>query len=256
MILGVVGARGRWGRNYLRAADDCGLRALPIDRDMDMRDVDAVAVAIPPRDAIDVGLEVLRRGLPLIIEKPAGLSLSDAQLLEKVARVTNDLVLVAHQHLFAARFEELRQHALVDGNIDGCAEFGGPGPVRDYSALWDYGPHAASVALALTGEFTSRAVATTGGSFCVDGPRGVVECEVSNCWGRKTARVTVDPDLEYNGYAPAEPALTRMLRRFVQVMHGHGSDEDYRFGARWAVKVAEVIEAAQAPIGSVTQPEG
>jgi hypothetical protein len=52
VILGVIGHAGKWGRNYLKAADDCGVRALPIDDELPTEQVDAVAISIHPRDSV------------------------------------------------------------------------------------------------------------------------------------------------------------------------------------------------------------
>lgn len=258
MILGVIGHAGKWGRNYLKAADDCGVRALPIDRGQDFEHADAVAIAVHPRDSVSVAVRVLARGKPVIIEKPAGLSLHDAELLADIEESTHGLVLVAHQHLFSEGMEELRRRMILETDQVQCrATFGGPGPVRDYSTLWDYGPHAVAVALALAGRWIKNGVSTTADGFLVRGPRGFTNCVASNTLTTKTASVSMvgikAGELHYDGYAPTEPALTRMVRQFSKAVANGGTD-DYRFGARWAVDVARVLEAVQSATKDVTQP--
>jgi predicted dehydrogenase len=257
MILGVVGHRGKWGRNYLKATDDCGVRALPIDDGLHIEHVDAVAIAIHPRDSVDLACRILAHGIPVLIEKPAGLSVAQAETLAAAEMSSGTFVLVGHQHLFAERIEEMRSIMLAESDAVQCdAMFGGPGPVRDFPALWDYGPHAASCALALSGFYYRKGVSVAGDEFVVRGPRGFTECHVSNEMSTKSAHVTMSAhvagDYVYDGYAPAEPALTRMLKQFVKAVCNKGTD-DYRFGSKWAVDVAKVLEAVQSATGDVTQ---
>ncbi len=241
--LGLVGC-GRWGRNYVGAALESGVAhvtRIAYRGDPLPRDVDALVVAVHPRDAVEVTIRGLALGLPVMVEKPAGLSLADAERLLDAEQRYKSLVLVAHQHLFAERMEQMREKTLLYGVRDGQAWFGGPGPTRDYSAIWDYGPHAASAALALVG--VGVVYMQTRACFSLESLRGNMRCLVGNNLQRKVARVDFG-DHHYDGYAPAEPALTRMVRAFARAAMDRGTN-DWRFGANWAVCVAKILEAVE-----------
>ena len=73
------------------------------------------------------------------------------------------------------------------------------------------------------------------------GPLGHATCHVRFSGERKAwARAN---GFEYDGYEAAEPALTREVRAFADAVRAGGTD-DWRFGARWAVDVARVLEAS------------
>lgn len=251
--LGLIGC-GRWGRNYVGAAADSGLaRVTKIAHRGDPlpRDVDALVVAVHPRDAVDIACRGLALGLPVMVEKPAGLSFAEAERLAHAEWIAEGVVLVAHQHLFAERMEELHELAADLPSIRGSAYFGGPGPERDYSPLWDYGPHAASAALALLGgEATVGAVENLswmgGACFAVNSARGHVVCSINGKRTEKIASVSASWMFNnYDGYASGdEPPLTRAVRAFARAV-SDGGTEDWRFGASWAVRVAKILEEVQ-----------
>lgn len=109
---------------------------------LDGTKLDAVVIATSPDSAAAIAIEVAARGIAVLVEKPVATHiLSLADLKPRAA------FLVAHQHTFAPRMAELRalrdiQHVSVIA--------GGPGPVRRYSAIFDYGAHAVSSALWVT----------------------------------------------------------------------------------------------------------
>lgn len=261
---------GKWGRNYIRAARDSGeaevsqvvLRpgsahraeaeaaGLAVVHDVDALDVDAAVISIHPRAAPFVARVMLEIcALPVMVEKPAALSVADALTLLSGEEVSKKVVLIAHQHLFAERFE-LLMRVPGQGDLTVDTIFDGP-VVRDYPSLWDYGSHAAACALALVGppERDVEAIPTRplpdllrdASFFRWKGPRGYAHCHVRFAGERKAwARSN---GFEYDGYAPAEPALTRAVRAFARAVRAGGTD-DPRFGARWAVDVARVLEGA------------
>jgi predicted dehydrogenase len=239
---------GKWGRNYVRAARESGeAEVVQIILRAESRNLaDAEATGIPTKAAAEIDAYVytghpssaalfcevaLAAGRPILCEKPAGLSLEDARRIARAEEYHRHggLVLVGHQHLFAEGFEMLREmgpHPWAE------ARFAGP-VARDYSFVWDYGPHAVSALLAL-------GVPTEGG---VDGQRWYVAIQDA-----KEARVLAPLGgrfIAYDAYASsAEPPLTRQVRAFARAVRAGGTD-DYRFGARWAVDVARVLERAR-----------
>ena len=154
-----------------------------------------------------------------MVEKPAGLSLEAAW---RIVRAEGPLVFINHQHLFADAYERIRAGGPPDRAY---AQFTGP-VERDYPALWDYGPHAVSCLLGL-GVARDRmqfaaGVSSTKTAFVAAWQGGGVEL--------------------YDGYAAAEPPLTRSVRAFAKAVKDGGTD-DWRFGAHWAVDVAEVLSS-------------
>src|SRR5690606_25051016 len=113
------------------------------------RHVDAVVIATHPAAHVPLTLEALDAGLPVMLEKPAALDMIGAERIRRAAVDADVPILVAHQHLFAGAFEALRHRFVGMPALNIAAEAGGPGPVRDYSALWDYGPHDVAMVLAL-----------------------------------------------------------------------------------------------------------
>lgn len=254
--LALVGA-GAWGLNYVRAAEEAGnarvervLSRFSGPSERWFEDVDAVVVATPPQVSVNVAGLALLRGLPVLVEKPAGLSLADAERLAHVERETGGMVLVGHQHLFSTGVERLRREAEKHLRVEGEVCFGGPGPVRDYPALWDYGPHAVSIAVSLLGDNVST-TRESHGTFIVVGDRGWLRCRVGNDWREKHAKVVCPSLGTYDGHGPQEPPLTRQVREFARVVQalqktkGDGwAAAPWQFGARWAVSVARLLEQA------------
>ncbi len=263
--LGLVGY-GRWGRNYVRAAQDAGnaevvrlvlrpgsaawsdasaRRLAPVASIEDLDGVDAIIVATPPSEAPALVERILRAGIPVMVEKPGALCVDDARRVATAARKARVPFLVAHQHLFADHMELAREQGAIGPLF---ASWGGPGPERGYSALWDYGPHAVSSILAIRRRPPdSVQVIGSGGSYTVKMWFGetIDRAIVSNEWPSKHARLSVQTRhglrLLYDGFAPAEPCLTRAVRAFARAVEEWNLN-DWRFGGRWAQDVAEQID--------------
>ena len=196
-----------------------------VDR-LDGVKVDGVIVAIHPKLAPWVCQAALRQGLPVMVEKPAALSVGEAEALERAERESGRIVLVSHQHLFAEGFEAMRKMGVP---ISSFATWGGP-EVHDFPHAWDYGPHAAAATLALGARIPMWVVL-----------KGAVKTA--------TVQAIYDDDMAftYDAYASqAELPLTRAVRAFAQAIRDGGT-EDYRFGAHWAADVARSIEATVKP---------
>lgn len=259
--LALIGG-GRWGRNYIKAARDSGeaeisgtvsgrtlSEALAI-----VADADAAVIATPPSAAIVLAQQILATGKPVLVEKPAGLSVAQARYLEEAERASNGFVLVGHQHLFAEAVEPLRETSPM-GSL--TARWHGPGPVREFSALWDYGSHAAAVLLWAGGSSDVAAVPVYGCrppttyAARVRSGRRIHRLYVSSGKAEKIAtlhsEINGKSHLLYDGYARAEPSLTRQVRAFAKAVRAGGTT-DRRFGSGWAVKVAAVLEAIEGPL--------
>lgn len=256
MRLGLVGL-GPWGRNYLRAAAELGqpvtdvlvreppsisLHSLYAHRDLAhfVDSVDAVIVACGPESAPAICRALSAASKPFMLEKPAALTLADALELDDRGLT----VLVAHQHLFAPGYLAFREKRLRDPESVVFATWAGPGPIRAYDALHDYGPHAVSTVLGL---FEAPAVVTSGysdpdgASFELGGAANA-SIIVSRIYDRKVATLSCG-GASYDGYSYASGhlPLTIALGAFLDAVRAGGT-QDWRFGTSWAVRVAACIE--------------
>jgi predicted dehydrogenase len=255
--LALVGT-GRWAKNYISAAKEAEivqtLSARGFAPERVRADVEAVVYAGHPCGAAAACEAALSLELPILCEKPAGLSLADAERILAAERASKAFVLVGHQHLFAEGYEEFRVVAKDSDEVHATWE--GPGPERDFSAWWDYGPHAVSAALGVLGGTATADYFPP--SWSDDDDFFVLRSDGRKCYvnagnkaEKKQARIYVSADknagteVAYDAYASsAEPPLTSQVRAFARAVRNGGTD-DYRFGAKWAVDVARVLEAAQ-----------
>jgi predicted dehydrogenase len=74
--------------------------------------VDAACIAVPTSQHVAVAREFLRRGIPLLIEKPLAADLAGAEELTALARQTGTLLQVGHIERFNPAFEELQRRTI------------------------------------------------------------------------------------------------------------------------------------------------
>jgi predicted dehydrogenase len=176
--LGLIGV-GAWGRRYIdtiRRRGDCRIDAVARNEKTsdvpvpsaevcaDWRDlvdraakgsIDGVITATTPEHQLEVAIECIERGVPLLVEKPLGLSADAADRArrnhERSAR--HPPILVDYIHLWAPAYLELSRRVASDlqaGNIAQIVTEGfNWGPRRTWSSLYDYGPHDIAMVLAL-----------------------------------------------------------------------------------------------------------
>jgi predicted dehydrogenase len=283
--LGLIGG-GRWGRNYIAAAEHAGnceivaaasSSELPVlnmfasrewRRMLDER-IDAFIVAAPPAFREEMGVAVLKSGRPLMVEKPMALKLASAIRIAKAAERAHLPLLVNHQHLFSHAYEAIAYQ--VDSWNEGIVVTmgGGPGPVREYSALWDYGPHDVAMFLGLApnrraevigakrekGLYRLQLVAGNRTGFVRvwnDGQEKVRRLTVIGNFERADRWIYDDLDpsgrLHHHGQAvelPYEPPLTRAVRAFADAVAGGGTS-DWRFDPYFGVEVTRILAQAEA----------
>lgn len=247
---------GKWGRNYVQAARDAGnaevtqiVKHCADDDAIDWDSIDAVVYAGHPSETTKWAAICGGNGWPLLIEKPASITLAGAQYI-KDASLGGRIFLVGHQHLFAEAFDDLRD---LDPQKPLRAVWCGPGPQRDYSALWDYGPHAVASILATRGRDPIHVTgykSHLGYTIRMVFDDGIADrAFVSADWPDKVAQLRETAhgwELPlYDGYASAgEPPLTRQVRAFADAVRNGGTD-DWRFGGQWATRVASVLDRAE-----------
>jgi predicted dehydrogenase len=284
--LGLIGC-GAWGRRYVSSALEAGtcivthaagtpnadLHGVEFVPSMEWRrlldaPVDAFIVATPPGPRLEICGDLLARGRPVMAEKPLALSSDQAQMIAWAATSTGTPLLVNHQHLFAPAYEELRARSEGWRSVGVFSAGGGQGPVREYSALWDYGAHDVAMFLGLTK--TRRAFRVRadrhGGIYRVtmisgdhaglarvwcDGPPKTRVLSVL-----RGAEMLVYDDLDPQGgklrhdgrqvpISPEKP-LTRALRAFVSVVRG--GPQDWRFDPYLGVEVTRILAQAEATL--------
>ncbi|WP_033345563.1 Gfo/Idh/MocA family protein [Catenuloplanes japonicus] len=156
---------GVWGRDPAKTravADRFGITAYGDPDDL-IADVDAVSIALPPDVQAELATRAASAGRHLLLDKPLSLTIAAADRV--VAAVEkNDVASVV---FFTSRFqqpvEEFIREAVSTGGWQGArAErfasiYGDNGPYADSAwrkesgGLWDVGPHALAVLLAVLG---------------------------------------------------------------------------------------------------------
>ncbi|HEY2824913.1 MAG TPA: Gfo/Idh/MocA family oxidoreductase [Gemmatimonadales bacterium] len=181
----VIGA-GSWGRNHVRTVASLAEAELVAVCDVDegrrtalqrqypaalitgsadeaIGAAEAVVVATPAVSHAALALAAIRKGLPVLVEKPFALSVQDAESMQSAAAKAGVPVLVGHLLLFHPAVERLRD-MVRSGELGDLYYMYGQrvnlGQVRpDENALWSFGPHDVSVALYVLGEEPVRVVA-------------------------------------------------------------------------------------------------
>lgn len=180
--LALIGA-GRWGRNYSRTIDElpdvevavlCSsnfdtARLVPegVMMTTDWRkalitvDVDGVIIATPPAVHAEMACAAIKLGLPVMVEKPLTLEVSQAEHIKRRADAENVPVLVDHTLLFHPAYKALKSLVGELGPIRRIRACGGNwGLFRDDTpALWDYGAHDVALCIDLIGETPSTIAA-------------------------------------------------------------------------------------------------
>jgi|SRR5271170_169405 len=157
-----------WGRNANAAAGLAARYHATAYQDLPefLAGVDAVAFAVPPDVQAPVAIRAARAGKHLLLEKPAALTVADADALADAVQQAQ----VASVVFFTARFQaDVRaweaEVTAAGGWAGGCAVWLGSAlqpaspfntPWRqDNGALWDLGPHVISLLWASLGPVRS-----------------------------------------------------------------------------------------------------
>lgn len=246
----LIGA-GKWGKNYIST-----IKTLPIQLEIASRHnwqslvqnhPDGVIIATPPESHIDIAEYVMSRGIPTMIEKPLSLSLSEAQQLQKYSVP----VLVNHIHLFSYGYQFIKE-ITKNKSITAIRSIGlGSNSPRNYSTLWDYGPHDLSLILDLLQTMpVSVKVSKKYDIFNID--LEFEHCKtqstigISNFGKTRLLQVECDglclcyDDLKRPNHHPSP--LENAIQVFIQSIDG---GEDNRIGLKLSMKVLQILEACQ-----------
>ncbi|MGE0554828.1 MAG: Gfo/Idh/MocA family protein [Gemmatimonadales bacterium] len=195
----VVGA-GTWGKNHVRAlAGLAGAELVAVadvsetvrkrvgaaypgvlvtdSVDAAIERADAVVVASTARSHVEIGLKAVEAGRPVLVEKPFGLTVEEAERLAEESAKRGVPALVGHLLEFHPAVDRLRE--MIERGEMGrlyylAAQRVNLGQVRpDENALWSFGPHDVSVALFLLGATPVR-VSAQGHAYLQPGIEDVV----------------------------------------------------------------------------------
>lgn len=169
--LALIGA-GKWGKNYLRAVKNlknvkikyvCSgqnslknisseyIKVNDYRKLVRKKDIDGVIISVPPTKHFEITKKFLLARMPVLVEKPVSVSLSEAKKLKTIFEETGGKIIVGHIFLYNQAFCEFKRLFNKMKNIQ-YLHFEGSdwGPVRtDISALWDWAPHDISMCIEL-----------------------------------------------------------------------------------------------------------
>ena len=171
MRIGVVGC-GYWGSKHVRvlhgvpevekvvAIDSRPERLQSLSRsfvglhcaenlESALRDVDGVVIATPPSTHLPLGLEAIRAGKSVLIEKPLATSASDARLLIDEAEDNQVTLMVGHTFEYNAAVRKMRE--LISTGALGSVYYVDSARLNmglyqsDVNVIWDLAPHDVSI---------------------------------------------------------------------------------------------------------------
>jgi predicted dehydrogenase len=264
-----------WGRNAGAAADLAARYGVTAHQDLAefLAGVDAVAFAVPPDVQAPIAIRAARAGKHLLLEKPAALTVADADALADAVQQAR----VASVVFFTARFQaDVRtweaEVAAAGGWTGGGAVWLGsalqPGSPfntpwrREHGGLWDLGPHLISLLWAGLGPV--RSVTAQAGLADVthlilrhdSGVTSTVTVTLSApanaelidlfLWGQ--AGRTAAPAPTADPVVPLRTALSELAANARSGQVGHPCD------ARFGRDVVHILTDAQRQIGALALP--
>ncbi len=133
---------------------------------LDEQSPDAVTVAVPTVDHLSVALEVIRRGIHLLVEKPIAFSVDEGRRIIAAAEQAGVRLMVGHIERFNPAIQALKAH-LAEGELGRVFEIDarrqGPFParVKDVGVAIDLAVHDLDIMRFVTGAEISRVYAET-----------------------------------------------------------------------------------------------
>jgi predicted dehydrogenase len=115
--------------------------------------LDAVSISVPTVLHFDVAMQVIERGIPLLVEKPLAATAADAEKIVEAARRKGVPLMVGHIERFNPAVQRLKELLAPDEIISIQIERVGPFPARiqDVGVIRDLGPHDIDLLRYLTG---------------------------------------------------------------------------------------------------------
>lgn len=240
---------GVWGKNYIKTLEDFNVNLTVANRhnwkQLIDENPDGVIVCTPPQSHIEIASYSLEKDIPTMIEKPLSLSLSEAMELEKFSAP----ILVNHIHLFSKQYQYIKN--VIDINsIKSISSAGfNTGPYRDYSSLWDYGPHDLSMILDLLNKdpksvYINKYPYLNGEIYSIELLFDKLKTIsiVGNGGLFKQRKLSIDsyPRYVYDDSIPSSSKpLSNALEVFMDVINGI---DDYRLGLKLSFRIIKILE--------------
>jgi len=111
--------------------------------------LDGVVIATPPSSRLEVIKKIIPSCKNFFCEKPVSLNMGETSEILKLIKEHKCKFIVDYVHLFSNEFFHLKQNCILKDGFNIFCQSGNWGPFRNYSVLWDYGPHDLSLILAL-----------------------------------------------------------------------------------------------------------
>ncbi len=189
----LVGA-GAWGRNHVRTLNELNLLAAVVEKsprvmeeianqypginlfsDLDTafdQHFDGFIIATPPNTHLELAEKIIRKGIPVLIEKPLTLNYEDALKLSEISSLNNHRTLVGHVLLFHPAIEKMK-HLIEEGRIGDLQYIYSNrlnlGTIRSQeNVFWSFAPHDVSIFQYFTESFP-QLVTSRGGAFIQKG---------------------------------------------------------------------------------------
>lgn len=149
MKLGIIG-RGNWGNVYAKTLGEMGIAFTQAGRNWryEMDDCDGVIVACAAEAHYEIAAELIDELIPVLIEKPICLDLTQAKRLLRIANENTPCapVFTGHTRLYSTAWRAFKERALKQGVKSIYAAAGGPCRL---DPLWDWGPHLVAMCIDL-----------------------------------------------------------------------------------------------------------
>lgn len=294
--IGLIGV-GQWGRRYIPAVDSSGLGKIThisriklalqdslgsdaalvtVDQMLDAP-IDGVILASHPKDYVRWASQFLAKGIAVMAEKPFAMDLDAMTDFFKSFDSSGPPFLVNHIHLFNEGYEFLRQAYMPTmgrkANVNTVGM--GFGPFRDYSGLWDYGPHEVSMLAGLncgfptSFDFLQFAAGEKPGKiteiyirflstdvfatlrFGNGAPKKSRTIEIirENFWGvfdDTSKSLVINGEPVPLSMSPSDSPLARSVRAFLNSLHT--GEQDWRFGIQVPMLVTRILSYADCRI--------
>lgn len=207
---------------------------------------DGVMVCTPPSSHIEIASYSLYKDIPTMIEKPLALS---SKRIELLSHYTSP-ILVNYSSIFTQAFEKIKDFVDPSKISKISANFFNDGPPRDYSSLWDYGPHALAVVLALKNGPPNIKIKKNnygeGSQYYLKllFEKAQADCIVGNI-GDRTRSWSVSSDgmtILYDDTKRPDyvlPPLSNALNIFINAIQGK---DDFRLGLGLSMRITDVLE--------------
>lgn len=221
MKLGIIG-RGRWGNVYAETLTRMGVDFWQAGEFWQAKDAPAgIIVASAAESHAGIAADLIRSGIPALIEKPLCLTAEYARFLLDLAHDFPSIVFTGHTRLYSTAWRDFKALAMAHGVKSVHAVAGSKDCKLD--PLWDWGPHLIAMCLDLGFDPQQARIVTS-----------------AQDWPLK---VIVNGTLVYTDKQETPSPLEVLLTEFMGAIEK--GEPDIR-GLELGVKVVQEIEAIEA----------